>query len=164
MRSPSMTIARMTAKTGVMLLSAPAMFGPNRRLDSKFSSAAAPGKNNPTHANKTTAVRLPSPGSTKNGVRHQNSRVDVGILIATPTQGCMNRNPNWVRTKPAPNPNIDARAREIALVMGAVPHQRLDRRSKIVGHTIPDNAEVANPDFGRNEVSYVDARTRRCST
>jgi hypothetical protein len=67
----------------------------------------------------------------------------------------MNRNPNWVRTKPAPNPNIDARAREIALVMGAVPHQRLDRRSKIVGHTIPDNAEVANPDFGRNEVSQL---------
>src|SRR6516162_9248082 len=79
-----MTIARRTAKTGVMLLSAPATFGPNRRLDSKFSSAAAPGKNNPTHADKTTAVRLPSLGSTKNGARHQNSRVDVGILIATP--------------------------------------------------------------------------------
>src|SRR6476619_7860829 len=119
-----MTIARRTAKTGVMLLSAPAVFGPNRRLDSKFSSAAAPGKNNPTHANKRTSVRLPTLGSTKNGARHQNSRVDVGILIATPTQGCIHRNPKWARTKPAPNPHIDARAREIAVVMGAVPHKR----------------------------------------
>src|ERR1700751_5687804 len=58
MRSPSMTIARMTAKTGVMLLSAPAMFGPIRRLDSKFSSATVPGKNNPTNANKTIALHI----------------------------------------------------------------------------------------------------------
>src|SRR5262252_4089342 len=65
MRSPRMMIARRTAKTGVMLLSAPAIFGPIRRLDSKFSSATVPGKNNPTHANKTTAFRLLSPGSTK---------------------------------------------------------------------------------------------------
>src|SRR5580704_9835588 len=149
MRSPSMTIARRTAKTGVMLLSAPAMFGPNRRLDSKFSSAAAPGKNNPTHANKTTAVRLPSLGCTKNGARHQNSRVDVGILIATPTQGCMNRNPNWVRTKPAPNPNIDASARKIVVVMGAVPRECLDWRSKIVSHAAPDNVEVTKCDLGK---------------
>src|SRR6201986_1982031 len=150
MRSPSMTIARMTAKTGVMLLSAPAIFGPSRRLDSKFSSAAAPGKNNPTHANKTTALRLHSLGATKNGARHQNRRADVGILIAPPPQGCIHRNPNRVRTKPAPNPNIDARAREIAVVMGAVPRKSLDWRSMIVGNTIPDNAEVANPDFSKN--------------
>src|ERR1700747_3704026 len=150
MRSPRMTIARRTAKTGVMLLRAPAIFGPSRRLDSKFSSAAAPGKNNPTHANRTTAFRLPSLGSTKNGARHQKSSVDVGMLIATPSQGCIHRNPNWVSTKPAPNPNIDARARTIAVVMGAVPHQSLDRRSKIVGRAIAENAEVANPDFGKN--------------
>jgi hypothetical protein len=72
------------------------------------------------------------------------------MLIATPSQGGIHRNPNWVSTKPAPNPNIDARARKIAVVMGDVPHQRLDRRSKIVGHAIPDNAEVANPDFGKS--------------
>src|ERR1700756_4512720 len=116
-----MRIARRTAKTGVILLSAPAILGPIRRLDSKFSSAAAPGKNNPTQANKTTAFRLESLGSTKNGARHQNSMVDVGMLIATPSQGGIHRNPNWVRTKPAPNPNIDARAMKIAVVMGAVP-------------------------------------------
>jgi hypothetical protein len=37
------------------------------------------------------------------------------MLIATPNQGSIHRNPNWVSTKPAPNPNIDARARKIAL-------------------------------------------------
>ena len=72
------------------------------------------------------------------------------MLIATPTQGSIQRNPNWVSTKPAPNPNIDARARKIAVVMGAVPQESLDRRSKIVGRAIPDNAEVANRDFGKN--------------
>src|SRR6202047_5602259 len=122
-----MTTARRTAKTGVMLLSAPAMFGPIRRLDSKFSSAAAPGKNNPTQANNTTALRLPALGSRKNGARHQKSSVDIGILIATPTQGSIHRNPNWVSTKPAPNPNIDARARKIDVVMRAVHNERLDR-------------------------------------
>jgi hypothetical protein len=35
-------------------------------------------------------------------------------------------------------------------MMGAVLHQSIDRRSKIVGRAIPDNAEVANPDFGKN--------------
>src|SRR6516162_571950 len=121
-----MTIARMTAKTGVKLLSAPAIFGPMRRLDSKFRSAAAPGNTNPTHANKTTAFRLPALGSTKNGARPQNSSVEVGMLIATPTQGGIHRNPNRVRTKPAPNPNIDARARKIAVVIGVVPRECLD--------------------------------------
>src|ERR1700756_3809981 len=150
MRSPRMTIARRTAKTGVMLLSAPVMFGPIRRLDSKFSSAAAPGKTNPTHANKPTAFRLPPLGSTKNGARHQNSSVEVEMLIATPNQGSIHRNPNWVSTKPAPNPNIDARARKIALVMGTAPHESLDVRSRIVGLAIPDNAEIANPDFDKN--------------
>src|SRR5580704_9227886 len=149
-RSPRMTIARRTATTGVMLLSVPAIFGPIRRLDSKFRSAAAPGKNNPTHANKTMAFRLPSLGSTKNGARHQNSSVEVGMLIATPTQGSIHRNANWVRTKPAPKPNIDTRARKIAAVMGALPHESIDRRSKIVGRAIPDNAEVANHDFGKS--------------
>ena len=72
------------------------------------------------------------------------------MLIAAPSQGTIHRNPNWVSTKPAPNPNIDARARKIAVVMGAAPHKSLDRRSKIVGRAIPDNAEVANPDFGKN--------------
>jgi hypothetical protein len=133
-----------------MLLSAPAIFGPIRRLDSKFSSAAAPGKHNPIHANKTTAFRLPSLGSTKNGARHQKSSVEVGMLIATPTQGSIHRNPNWVSTKPAPNPNIDARARKIAVVMGVVPHESLDRRSKIVDRATPDNAEIANRDFGKS--------------
>src|ERR1700741_2508781 len=126
-----MTSARRTAKTGVMLLSAPAIFGPSRRLDSKFSSAAAPGKTNPTHANKPTAFRLPSLGSTKNGARHQNSSVEVGMLIATPSQGTIHRNPNWVSTKPAPNPNIDAKARKIAVVMAIVPHQSVDRRGRL---------------------------------
>src|ERR1700746_1551396 len=120
-----MTIARMTAKTGVKLLSAPAIFGPMRRLDSKFSSAATPGKSNPIPANRTTAFRLPPLGSTKNGARHQNSSVDVGMLIATPTQGGIHRNPNWVRTKPAPSPNIDARARKIGVVLGGVPRECL---------------------------------------
>jgi len=72
------------------------------------------------------------------------------MLIATPSQGGIHRNPNWVSTKPAPNPNIDARTRKIAVVMGAFPHKNLDQRSKIVGRAIPDNAEVTNPDFGKN--------------
>src|ERR1700724_256104 len=114
-----MTIASAMAKTGAMLLSAPAIFGPIRRLDSKFSSATVPGKNSPTHANSATAFRLPSRGSTKNGARHQKSSVDVGMLIATPSQGGIQRNPNWGSTKPAPNPNVEARARKIAVVMGA---------------------------------------------
>jgi hypothetical protein len=46
--------------------------------------------------------------------------------------------------------NIDARARTIAMVMGVVPHQGFDRRLKIVGPTIADNAEVANSDFDKN--------------
>ena len=77
---------REQAKTGAMLLSAPAIFGPIRRLDSKFSSATVPGKNSPTHANSATAFRLPSLGSTQNGARHQKSSVDVGMLIATPAR------------------------------------------------------------------------------
>jgi hypothetical protein len=40
--------------------------------------------------------------------------------------GGIHRNPNWVRTKPAPNPNIDARARKIAVVMGVIPRECLD--------------------------------------
>src|SRR5215472_8935092 len=144
-----MTIARRTAKTGAMLLSAPAIFGPIRRFDSKFNNAAAPGNNNPTQANKMAAFRLPSPGSTKNGARHQKSSVDVGMLIATPSQGSIHRSPNWVSTKPAPKPNIDARARKIAVVIGAVSHKSFDRRLKIVGGAVPDNVEIANPDFGK---------------
>jgi hypothetical protein len=72
------------------------------------------------------------------------------MLIATPTQGRIHRNPNWVSTKPAPNPNIDARARKIAVVMGVVPHESLDRRSKIVDGATRDNAEVANRDYGKS--------------
>jgi hypothetical protein len=72
------------------------------------------------------------------------------MLIATPTQGSIHRNPNWVNTKPAPNPNIDVKARKIAVVMGAVSHEGLDRRSNIVGRATRDNAEVANPGFGKN--------------
>jgi hypothetical protein len=72
------------------------------------------------------------------------------MLIATPSQGCVHRNPNWVSTKPVPNPNIDAKARKIAVEMGAVPHQSFARPSKIVGDANPDNAEVANHDFGKN--------------
>src|ERR1700730_9743666 len=94
-----MTIARRTAKTGVMLLSAPAIFGPIRRLDSKFSRATVPGKSKPTHGNKITAFELPALGSTKNGARHQKSSVDVGMLIVTPSQGGIHRNLNWVSTK-----------------------------------------------------------------
>ena len=127
------------------------MFGPIRRLDSKFSSAAAPGKNNPTLANKRTALRSPLLGSTKNGERHQKRSVDVGMLIATPTQGSIDRNPNWVSTKPAPNPNIDATESKIAVVMGAVPHESCDAESKIVGPATANNAEVANRHFGRSE-------------
>jgi hypothetical protein len=112
------------------------------RLDSKLISAAAPGKTNPTHPNKVTAFKSPSLGWTKNGARHQKSSVEDGMLIATPTQGSIHRNPNWVRTKPAPNPNIDASARSIAVVMGVVPHRCLDWRSRIVNHATPDNAEV----------------------
>jgi hypothetical protein len=39
-----------------------------------------------------------------------------------------------VSTKPAPNPNVDARARKIAVPMGAVPHKSpdCDRRSLAV--------------------------------
>ena len=101
------------------------MFGPMRRLDSKFSSAAAPGKTSPTLANNAAAFQSPSLGWTKNGARHQKSSVEVGMLIAAPTQGGIHRNPNWVRTKPAPNPNIDASARTIAVVMGVVPRDCL---------------------------------------
>src|ERR1700751_3974868 len=90
-----MTIASTMAKTGAMLLSAPGILGPIRRLDSKFSSATVPGKNSPTHANSATAFRLPSRGSTKNGARHENSSVDGGMLTATPSQGGIQRNPNW---------------------------------------------------------------------
>src|ERR1700739_2128646 len=150
MCSPRMVTARTTARTGVMLLREPAIFGPISRLDSKFSSAAAPGNSNPTQANKTTALPSPPLASTKNGARHQKSSVEVGMLIATPNQGCIHRNPNWVSTKPAPNPNIDASARKIALVMATAPHESLDLRSRIVGLAIPDNAEIANPDFGKN--------------
>src|SRR5215469_2889098 len=114
-----MTIASAMAKTGAMLLSAPAIFGPIRRLDSKFSSATVPGKNSPTQANSATAFRLPSLGSTKNRARHQKSSVDVGMLIATPSHGGIQRNPNWVITKPAPNPKVEASARKIAVVIGA---------------------------------------------
>jgi len=70
------------------------------------------------------------------------------MLITAPSQGTTHRYPNWVSTKPAPNPNIDARARKIAVVMGAIPDEKFDRGSKIVGGTIWDNAEVANRDFG----------------
>jgi hypothetical protein len=45
---------------------------------------------------------------------------------------------------------MEARARKIAVVMGAVPHQKVDRRLNVVGRAILDNAEVANRDFGRN--------------
>jgi hypothetical protein len=69
------------------------------------------------------------------------------MLIATPTQGGIHRNPNWVRTKPAPNPNIDARARKIAVVMGVVPRHCLDWQLKIVSHVVPDNAEVTEGDL-----------------
>ena len=71
------------------------------------------------------------------------------MLIATPTHGDIHRNPNWVRTKPAPNPNIDASARSIAVVMGVVPDDCLDCRSRIVSHVIPDNAEVTKCDLGK---------------
>src|SRR5215470_16386376 len=60
-----MAIASAMAKTGAMLLSAPAIFGPIKRLDSKCSSATVPEKNSPTHANSATAFRLPLLGSTK---------------------------------------------------------------------------------------------------
>jgi hypothetical protein len=43
--------------------------------------------------------------------------------------------------------NIDASARKIAMAMGVVPRQGFDRRLKIVGARIADNAEVANSDF-----------------
>src|SRR6202007_2702675 len=143
---PRRAIARRTAKTGVMLLSAPAIFGPSSRLDSKFRSAPTPGKNNPTHANKKKRPSHSPRWGIKNGARHQKSSVEHGMLIATPTQGSIHRNPNWVRTKPAPNPNIDARARKIAVVMGTLPHESSDRRSKIVGRALRDNVEVANYD------------------
>jgi len=68
------------------------------------------------------------------------------MLIATPNQGCIHRNPNWVRTKPAPNMNIDASARTIAMVMGVVPQ---GFRSTMVAPTIADNAEVANSTFAK---------------
>jgi hypothetical protein len=48
------------------------------------------------------------------------------MLIATPTQGGIQRNPNWARTKPVPNPNIDPRARSIAVVMVIVSRDCLD--------------------------------------
>jgi hypothetical protein len=48
------------------------------------------------------------------------------MLIAAPSQGTIHRNPNWVSTKPAANPNIDARARKIARVMVTVPHESID--------------------------------------
>ena len=82
------------------------------------------------------------------------------MLIATPSQGSIHRNPNWVRTKPAPNRNIDARARVIATAMAVVPRQGFDRQLKIVDPTIADNAEVANPKFGKNEDSRL--RQRLC--
>ena len=72
------------------------------------------------------------------------------MLITAPSQGTTHRYPNWVSTKPAPNPNIDARARKIAVVMGAIPDEKFDRGSKIVVRAIPNNAEVANPDLGEN--------------
>ena len=69
------------------------------------------------------------------------------MLIATPTQGSIHRSPNWVRTKPAPNMNIDAKASKIAVAMGVVLHQCFDRRARIVERGVADNAEVANSAF-----------------
>src|SRR5215469_12972621 len=69
MCSPRMVTARTTARTGVMLLRELAIFGPISRLDSKFSSAAAPGNSNPTQANRTTALASPPLASTKNGCK-----------------------------------------------------------------------------------------------
>ena len=74
----------------------------------------------------------------------------MGMLIATPNHGCIHRNPNWVRTKPAPNMNIDAKASKIAVAMGVVLHQCFDRRARIVGQAVADNAEVANSVFEKN--------------
>ena len=71
------------------------------------------------------------------------------MLIATPTQGSIQRNPNWVSTKPAPNPNVEMTPKRIAVGMGALPHKsRL--RSNVLRREIPDNAEVANRDFGKD--------------
>src|SRR6516165_11123561 len=83
--SPRRSTARSTANTGVMLLTAPAMFGPIRRLDSKLSRATAPGKNSPMQPKRTAAAKFADPRATKNGAAHQKSSVEEGMLHAAPS-------------------------------------------------------------------------------
>ena len=94
MVSPRKVNANRTAKTGANPLTAPAMFGPIRRLDSKFSNVTVAGKSNPTHANSAAAPRSALAVSTKNGAMHQNTSVDVETLKAAPSQGGIHLNAN----------------------------------------------------------------------
>ncbi|MBV9150541.1 MAG: hypothetical protein JO204_02060 [Alphaproteobacteria bacterium] len=71
------------------------------------------------------------------------------MLIATRRQGGIQRNPNWVSTKPAPNPKVEARARKIAVVMRAC-RKSLGPRAKILLRPVLDNAEVPNRAFGKS--------------
>jgi len=115
------------ANTGVMLLTAPAMFGPIRRLDSKLSRATAPGKNSPMQPKRTAAAKFADPRATKNGAAHQKSSVEEGMLHAAPSDGGIHRNPNCVRTKPLPKPSVDTSARTIAVLMTYLPDARENR-------------------------------------
>src|SRR6516162_4667495 len=111
---PSRITANSTAKRGDDPATAPAMFGPIRRLDSKFSSATAAGKSIPITANRPAAPKSTSAGSIENGARHQNNSVEAGILKAAPSRGGIQRNANWVSTKPAPKPNVEKSAKATA--------------------------------------------------
>src|SRR6266404_3651941 len=117
--SPSSNSANSTAKTGDNPPTAPAMFGPIKRLDSKFNSATAAGKSNPTQANRPAAFTSTSVESIRKGAKHQNKIVDVGTLNAAPSRGSIQRNANCVSTKAAPKANADKSPKRTASGMFA---------------------------------------------
>src|ERR1700751_5892053 len=112
--SSSSNSANNKAKTGDNPPTAPAMFGPINRLDSKFNSATAAGKSNPTQANRPAAFTSTSAGSMRKGAKHQNKTVDVGTLNAAPSRGSIQRNANCVSTKAAPKANAEKRPKKTA--------------------------------------------------
>src|SRR5215469_1947895 len=112
--SPSSVIANSTANTGANPPTAPAMFGPMRRLDSKFESVTAAGKSSPIPANKPAALKSTSAGSIEKGARHQNKSVDVGTLKAAPSRGGIRCNANWVSINAAPKPKVENSAKRTA--------------------------------------------------
>jgi hypothetical protein len=95
---------------------APSIFGPIRRFHSKFGNAPVPGKNSPTH----TVLSLwdchhagnEGPGETPEEQRRWNA------YRKPASQGGIQSSPNWVKTNPTPNPNTDAGAKILDVVIG----------------------------------------------